>query len=71
MYLGGPHRVLLRFTPPSSLILLNPEGNRGRTRKGIQFWIERFIRNSGGELGFIPRDSDSPHLGNSPEMFKK
>ena len=32
--------------------LLYPERNRGRTRKGIKFWIERFIINLAGELSF-------------------
>lgn len=35
-----------------SLIPLNPEGNRCRTRKGIKLWIERLIINLAGELGF-------------------
>ena len=42
-YLGRPHRVLLGFNPPVSLLFLNP--------KGTGFWIERLIINS-GELGF-------------------
>ena len=50
--LGRPSRVLLSFNPPSSLIPLNPEGNRDGTRKGIKFWIERLITNLVGELGF-------------------
>ena len=41
LYLGRPHRVLLGFNPPFSLMFLNLEGNRCRTRKGIRFWIER------------------------------
>ena len=32
-------------------MLLNPEGNRDETRKGIKFWIERLIINSAEELG--------------------
>ena len=52
MYPRRPHRVLLGFNPPFSLILLNPEGKRGGTRKGIKFWIERLIINLAGELGF-------------------
>ena len=43
--LRGPSRVLFLlyfFTP-------NPGGNKGRTRKGIKFWIERQI-NSAGEI---------------------
>ena len=46
LYLGRPHRVLLSFNPPFSLTLLNPEGNKCRTRKGIELWIERLILNS-------------------------
>lgn len=46
LYLGGPHKVLFNFSPSFSLIILNSEGNRGRTRKGMKFWIER-QRNSG------------------------
>ena len=41
LYLGGPHRLLLGFNPPFSLMFLNLEGNRCRTSKGIRFWIER------------------------------
>ena len=52
LYPGRPHRVLLGFKPPFSLILLNPEGNRGGARKGIKFGIERLIINSVRELGF-------------------
>ena len=52
MYLGGPHRILLGVNPRFSLILLNLEGNRGGTRKGIKFWIERLIINSAEELSF-------------------
>ena len=51
MYLGGPHRVLLGFNSPLSLILLHPVDDRDRTRKGIKFWMERPIINSSGELG--------------------
>ena len=45
-------RVLLGFNPPFALILLNPEGNRCQTRKGIKFGIERLIINSAEELSF-------------------
>ena len=38
--------------PPFSLILPNSEGNRGGTRKGIKFWIERLIINLAGKLSF-------------------
>ena len=50
LYPGMLHRVLLSFNPLFSLTLLNPEGNRGRTRKGIKFWIERLIINLSREL---------------------
>ena len=50
--MGRPHHLLLSFNPPFSLILLNPEGNGGGIRRGIKFWIERFIINLAGELGF-------------------
>ena len=40
------------FQPPFSLLLLNPEGSKGRTRKGIKFYIERFIIHLAEELGF-------------------
>ena len=52
MYPGGPHSVLLSFSPPFSLLLLNPEGNRSGTRKEIKFWIERLIINSAGKPSF-------------------
>ena len=52
LYLGRPHRVLLGFNPPFSLLLLSPEGNRDRTRKEIKFSIERLIIYSAGELCF-------------------
>ena len=45
LHLGKPHRVLLGFNPPF-LILLNFEGHRCWTRKGIPFWIEMLITNS-------------------------
>ena len=51
LYLGRLHRVLLGSAPPLSLILLNPEGNRGRTRKGEKFGIEVLTIIS-GELSF-------------------
>lgn len=49
--LGGPLRILIGFSP-FSLILFNPEGNRGRRRKEIKFWIERLIINLAEELVF-------------------
>ena len=45
MYPGGSCRVLLGFSPPFSLILLNPEGNWCRIKKEIKFWLERLIIN--------------------------
>ena len=44
--------VLLSLNPPFSLILLNPEGDRSGTRKGIKFWVQRLIINLAGELSF-------------------
>lgn len=46
------HRLLLGFPLPFFffLLLFNPEGNTGRTRKGIKFWIERLIINLSREL---------------------
>ena len=40
------------FQSHFSLILLNPERNRGGTRKGISFGQERLIINMAGKLGF-------------------
>ena len=52
LYPGMLHRVLLSFNPLFSLTLLNPEGNRGRTRKGIKFWMEKLIINLAEKLSF-------------------
>ena len=52
LYLGRPGGVLLGFSPPFSLILLNSEGKRGRTRKGIKFSIERLNITLAGEFSF-------------------
>ena len=49
--LGWPHRVLLGFSSPFSLIFLNPEGNLGGTRKGIVFG-QRLTINSAGKVSF-------------------
>ena len=46
LYPGMLHRVLLSFNPLFSLTLLNPEGNRGRTRKGITFWTKGTLLNA-------------------------
>lgn len=51
LYPGGPDRVLFGLNSPFPLILLNLEGNKCETKKGIKFWIERLITNSVGELG--------------------
>ena len=56
--LRGPSRVLsllFFFTP-------NPGGIKGRTKKGIKFWIERQINLAGelflgGTLSLIPESS--------------
>lgn len=50
MYLGGPCRILLAFNPGFSSIPLTPEGDRGDTRKGMKFGIERLV--SAEDLGF-------------------
>ena len=42
LYLGMSYRVLLGFSLPFSLILISPEGNKGRTRKGVWFWIRDY-----------------------------
>ena len=47
----GPQGVLLGSNPPFSVTLLNPEGNRGGTGKGIKLWMERFNVNSVRGLG--------------------
>lgn len=46
----SPTDSCLVSIPP--LILLNPEGNRDRIRKGTKFWIEKLIINSVGQLSF-------------------
>ena len=68
LYPGGTHRVLLGFNPlPFSSILLNPEGNRSKTRKGIQFLIEWLIINSVlGRLGFTVTDFQQSQIRTSP-----
>lgn len=38
--------------PPTSLILLNTGGNRGRARKEMELGIQRLNINLEGELGF-------------------
>lgn len=53
LYLGGPFEVLLGFSPPFSLTLLNPDRNRDQMGKRNKvFWIERFIMNLAGEFSF-------------------
>lgn len=36
---GGACRILLGFSSPFSLVLLNSEGNKDRTRKGREDWM--------------------------------
>ena len=55
---GGPHRVLLGFSPLFPLTL-HLEENGYRSRKGIKFWIERVITNSAEELGLRESGSGS------------
>ena len=47
-YLGRSCKFLLAFKPSFSFILLSPEGNRDKTRKGIKYWVKKFIINSMG-----------------------
>lgn len=51
MHPRGPQGVLLGSNPPFSVTLLNPEGNRGGTGKGLKLRMERFNVNSGKGLG--------------------
>ena len=48
----GDNGVLLGFTLPFSLILLNPEGTSVGQKKRIKFWMERLIINLARVLGF-------------------
>ena len=43
LYPGRPYSVLLGCNLPFSLIVLNPERNRGQTRKRIKFGIVRLL----------------------------
>lgn len=43
---------MLSFDPSFSLPLLNSEGTRDGTRKGIKFWVEGLIIYLAGELSF-------------------
>ena len=52
LYPRGPRRVLLGFIAHFSLILVNPQRIRGRTRKGRKFWVEKLIINSAEDLDF-------------------
>ena len=60
----GPvlERALFDFSLPFSLVLLNPERKRDRTRKKIKFWIEGLIINSTGELCFRGTGFQLPFL---------
>ena len=64
-YLGRSCKFLLTFKPSFSFILLSPEGNRDKTRKGIKYWVKRFIINSVGNSiwgGAGDRDSVSGRI---------
>lgn len=64
-YLGRSCKFLLAFKPSFSFILLSPEGNRDKTRKGIKYWVKRFIINSVGNSisgGAGGRDSVSGRI---------
>ena len=50
LYWGEPHRLLLVFNVPFSLLVLCPARNKYRTRKRVQFWVESLIINSAEEL---------------------
>ena len=52
IHLGWPHTAWLGFIEPFPLMSLNFVGNKGRTRKGMKFWIERLIINSVEEISF-------------------
>ena len=54
---GEPHKVLLSFNLPSSLMLLNTEDNRYWTRKRITFGMERLIVNEMIEK-YVPDKED-------------
>lgn len=53
LYPGGP-KGLFSLSFPYSLMLLSPEGNKDRTRKGMTFWMETLILKSSGHLVSIP-----------------
>ena len=44
-YLGRSCKFLLAFNPSFSFILFSPKWNRDKTRKGIKYWVKRFIIN--------------------------
>lgn len=53
LYPRGPRRALLGLIAHFSLILINPQRTRGRTRKGMKFWVEKLIINLAEDLDFI------------------
>ena len=66
MYPGKPCWVLLGFNHPFSLILINPEGNRGSSRKEIRDFLGGpVVKNppsNAGDAGLIPgRGTKIPH----------
>ena len=48
LYLGGPFEVLLGFSPPFSLTLLNPDRNRDQMGKRNKVCLDREVHH---ELG--------------------
>ena len=61
-YLGRSCKFLLAFKPSFSFILLSPEGNRDKTRKGIKYWVKKFIINSMGNSIWGGGDSVSGRI---------
>lgn len=53
LYPRGPRWALLGLIAHFSLILINPQRTRGRTRKGMKFWVEKLIINLAEDLDFI------------------
>lgn len=66
LYPGKPHSFLFGFSSPFSLILPSPEGNGGKRRNRIKFWMESLIINSTGELDFGGRLGFNLSKGPSP-----
>ena len=66
LYPGKSHSFLFGFSSPFSLILPSPEGNGGKRRNRIKFWMESLIINSTGELDFWGRLGFNLSKGPSP-----